>query len=155
MSIGFKKRKYILKQSLHNMLEWERMKKKKVVIEGERVHYVGYRPFLLFKAMRLGIPNYYAEKVFEDGLERIIISVGASEEQIQEFLKFVKGNYPEKAKVSRVREVEVPERVSSIENYVRCLQTELLYERAHIPQIYEELKSRGRFIQPVVDVIEK
>lgn len=88
------------------------------------MHHVGYRPFLLAKALELGIPNYFARNVKEGGMERVEISIGGEEEQIKEFLEFIKDNYPSKAKVSRVREGKFPERVMPIDKYDRVLAAE-------------------------------
>lgn len=120
------------------------MIKKKIIIEGKRVHYVGYRPFLLKAAIKLRIPNYNTRKIFEKGVEKIIISVGGSERQVQKLVKFIKENHPSQAKVSDIREEETSARVMSLDDYIKVLHTEQLYECAHIPQIYEELKNRGR-----------
>jgi len=100
------------------------MVKKKVVIEGEKVHYVGYRPFLLAKARRLRIPNYEADNIEEDGKEKVIVSVGGEEKQVLEFVEFIKRNYPTKAKVSNIREAEAPEWVMPIDEYDKVLAAE-------------------------------
>jgi len=97
---------------------------KKVIIEGEKVHYVGYRPFLISKAWELGIPNYQAKNLKENGTEIVEISIGGKEEQVDEFTEFIKSNYPPEAKVSDVRDGEPPERVMPIEKYDRVLASE-------------------------------
>lgn len=105
-------------------MKTENKMNKRIIIEGEKVHHVGYRPFLLAKAWELGIPNYFARNVKEGGMERVEISIGGEEEQIKEFLEFIKDNYPSKAKVSRVREGKLPERVIPIDKYDRVLVAE-------------------------------
>jgi len=97
---------------------------KKVIIEGERVHHVGYRPFLLAKARRLKIPNYESENVKENGKERVIVSVGGDEKQLQEFVGFAKKNYPSEAKVSDVKEADSPESVMRMDEYDKQLAAE-------------------------------
>jgi len=97
---------------------------KKVIIEGEKVHHVGYRPFLIAKARRLGIPNYESDNVEVDGKQRVIVSVGGDEKQVQEFVEFAKETYPKNAKVSRVWEAEPPESVMLIDEYQKVLDTE-------------------------------
>ncbi len=57
---------------------------KRISIEGKKVHQVGYRPFLLAKAMRLNIPNFDAENVEENGKQKILISMIGEEKQISE-----------------------------------------------------------------------
>jgi len=96
---------------------------KKVMIEGEKVHRVGYRPFLMAKARRLGIPNYESDNVEEAGKQRVIVSVGGDGKQVQDFVEFVKDieNRPPKAKVSRTWEAEPPEYVMPIGEYDKVL----------------------------------
>jgi len=97
---------------------------KKIIIEGERVHHVGYRPFLISKAWELGILNYQAKNLKENGTEIVEVSIGGEEAQLNEFTEFIKNNYPSEAKVSDVRDGEPPERVMSIEKYDRVLASE-------------------------------
>jgi len=98
---------------------------KRIIIEGEKVHNVGYRPFLLWKVREIGISNHDARNVKENGMERVVVSVGGEEKQIQEFVKFVKENYPEKARVSRVWEdPKPPERVMLVDEYDKVLAAE-------------------------------
>ena len=97
---------------------------KKVIIEGEKVHHVGYRPFLLRKARELRILNYDAKNVKENGTEVVEVSLDSDEKQVQEFVDFVKNNYPPEARVSEVREAEPPEYVMSIDEYDKVLAAE-------------------------------
>ena len=97
---------------------------KRVIIEGEKVHNVGYRPFLLWKVRELGIPNHDARNVKENGMERVVVSVGGEGKSVQVFVEFVKENCPEKAKVSRVLEAEPPERVMPVDEYQKVLDSE-------------------------------
>jgi len=97
---------------------------KKIIIEGEKVHHVGYRPFLLAKAWELDIPNYFARNIKENGAERLEVSIGGDEEQVNEIISFINGNYPPEARVSDVREGESPKRIMPIEKYDRVLASE-------------------------------
>lgn len=100
------------------------MGNKRIVIEGEKIHNVGYRPFLLRKARELGIPNYDANNIVEDGKQKVVVSLSGEEKQFREFLEFVKENYPLKARVSSVKEMEPPERVMSVDEYDKILAAE-------------------------------
>jgi len=98
---------------------------KRLIIEGKKVHYVGYRPFLLSKAMKLGIQKFEAENIVEDKKQKIIVSVSGEEKQIMEFVKCIRANYPPQARVSKVVEDTIsPERVMRIEDYNRILAAE-------------------------------
>jgi len=97
---------------------------KKVIIEGERVHHVGYRPFLLAKAWELKIPDYQAKNLKENGTEIVEVSIGGEEGQITEFIEFIKNSYPPEAKVSKVKDAEPPERIIPIDKYAKVLGAE-------------------------------
>ena len=98
---------------------------RRIIIEGKRVHNVGYRPFLLAKAMRFGIQRFEAENVIEKGKQKVIVSIAGEEKQIQEFVKFLKENYPIQARVLRiVEDSEVPDTVMDISDYNRILAAE-------------------------------
>jgi len=98
--------------------------KMKIIIEGGKTHNVGYRPFLMAKARRLGIPNYESDNIEIDGKQRVIVLIGGDEKQVQKFVEFIKENYPKKAKVDRVWEAEPPERVMPIDEYDKVLAAE-------------------------------
>lgn len=97
---------------------------KKIIIEGKKVHNVGYRPFLLRKARNLGIRNYDADNLIEEGQQKIMISFKGDENQLKEFEEFVRMNHPPNAKVSDVRDVEPPDQVMSIDEYDKVLAAE-------------------------------
>jgi len=99
---------------------------KKIIIEGRNVHRVnvGYRPFLLRKARELGIPNYDAKNVKEECcLDRVVVSLGGEEKQVQEFVEFAEENRL-KAIVVDVREAEPPEYIMPIDEYDKVLAAE-------------------------------
>lgn len=98
--------------------------KKKIIIEGEKVHNVGYRPFLLRKAMELGIRNYDANNVKENGKETVEVLIDGEGRQVEAFMAFARESYPPKARVSEVREAEPPESVMPIDDYDKVLAAE-------------------------------
>ncbi len=81
----------------------------KITIVGN-VHDVGYRLFLLEEADYLFIPNFDARNVKINGKEALIVLIDGDEDQINEFVEFVKNNKPEKAVVEeykgKVRDIE-------------------------------------------------
>jgi acylphosphatase len=98
---------------------------KRICIEGEKVHDVGYRPFLLAKAMRFGLKNFDAENVKENGKQKILISMSGDGKKISEFVRFAKENFPESAKVCDVSdEKSYPETVMPIDEYQKLLSAE-------------------------------
>lgn len=98
---------------------------KRIIIEGELVHHVGYRPFLLAGAVKLRIRCFEAENIEDVEKQKVVVSFGGDENQIREFLKFAKENYPKKAKINKIYEdTKIPEHVMSIDDYQKLLGAE-------------------------------
>ncbi len=101
-----------------------------VTIKGDKVQNVGYRPFLLEKAVRLKIKNFDAvnvESEKDDEKQTLIIYVSGEDKQISEFVEFTKSEKgrPKKAKVdSVIPGLEYLEDVISIEEYRNILSAE-------------------------------
>ena len=101
-----------------------------VTIKGDKVQNVGYRPFLLEKAVRLKIKNFDAvnvESEKDDEKQTLIIYVSGEDKQISGFVEFVKSEKgrPKKAKVdSVIPDLEYLEDVISIEEYRNILSVE-------------------------------
>lgn len=98
-----------------------------VTIKGDKVQNVGYRPFLLEKAVRLKIKNFDAvnvESEKDDEKQTLIIYVSGEDKQISEFVEFTKSEKgrPKKAKVDSV--IPDIEYVISIEEYRNILSAE-------------------------------
>ena len=100
--------------------------KKRINIEGEKVRNVGYRPFLLAKALRLRIPKFDAENIEDNGIRKVVVSIIGEEGQISEFEKFVNENIPKNAKVSKASIEEGISDVMPIEEYRKLLNSEQL-----------------------------
>jgi acylphosphatase len=97
---------------------------KRVIIEGARIHGVGFRPFLYAKARMLRLTGFAAENVFLNGTEAIDVSFGGDEKAVREFLEYSRTARPQEAAVSRVREEEPPESILPIDEYDRILASE-------------------------------
>ena len=97
---------------------------KSVVIVGNCVHGVGFRPFLLAKARRLGLVRFEAENVLLEGRQALSVSFGGDERDVAEFFDFCKKTHPHDADVSGVSETKAPARVLSIEVYDKILAAE-------------------------------
>ena len=93
--------------------------KKRIMIEGKRVHNVGYRPFLMEIAQELKIPNFHAKNVKEDGKQVVDVRVGGEEERIDNFLKFVNENRPEYAEVENISVMEHDGDIMTLKEFSR------------------------------------
>ncbi len=94
----------------------------KITIIG-KVHDVGYHLFLLEEADYLFIPYFDARNVKINGKEALVVLVDGDEEQLNEFVEFVKTNKPEKAVVEEIRIEEYRGRVRDIERFRASFNT--------------------------------
>ena len=97
---------------------------RRIVIEGRKVHGVGYRPLLLRGARRAGLERYEAENVYVNGSEAVDVSFGGGEKEVNAFFEFCRSARPQGALVSRVREEKPPEKVLPIDEYDKILAAE-------------------------------
>lgn len=99
--------------------------KVKITITG-KVHNVGYRLFLLNQADSLLLQRFDARNVFINGKEALIILVEGEEDQVKEFVEFVKKEKPEKAIVEEIKVEEYKGIIRTIDSYRNSLMLEQL-----------------------------
>jgi acylphosphatase len=97
---------------------------KRTIIEGARVHGVGFRPFLYGKAVRLRLTGFEAENVRVNSSEAVDVSFSGDEKAVLIFSGYCRTARPPEALVSRVREEEPPGSVLPIDEYDRILAAE-------------------------------
>ena len=97
----------------------------KITIKG-KVHNVGYRLFLLNEADRLLIPKFYARNVMIGDKEALIVFVDGEEDQIKDFVEFVKTNKPPNAIIDDIEIEEFDGKVMDIDRFRSSLNTEQL-----------------------------
>ncbi len=71
-------------------------------ITGSRVHEVGYRVFLLRKALELGAERFNAYNTKDNGNQVLIAFLEGDKNQIAAFREFAAVNKPENADVSDI-----------------------------------------------------
>jgi len=95
----------------------------KILIEGERVQGVGYRIFILQKAMENGIEGIYARNV---GADKVEVLVSDRESKVDRFYEALEKERPEDARVRSIRKEpykdEIP--VPTIDRYFHFLTVE-------------------------------
>ncbi len=85
------------------------MEGKKIIIKGESLHYVGFRPYLLSNALKLKIKNFEAENIDDEGKEVMVLLIGDAN-QITEFINWIKTKklpLPDITKVIEVTKEEI------------------------------------------------
>jgi len=94
--------------------------KKRIVIKG-KVHNVGYRPFLLGLAESLEINRFFADNVFVDDVQAVVVLVDDSEDKVNTFIEIVKREKPENAEVHEIKTEDYDRGVMKTESYYRYL----------------------------------
>lgn len=106
---------------------------KRMIIEGEKIQHVGYRPFLLTEVLRhKEITNFQADNVRENGkkkngkTQKVIISMVGEEQNISDFAEFIKNNFPDYAKNCKVilEEDKCQSKVMTINDFRDALAVE-------------------------------
>jgi len=95
--------------------------KKKIIIKGQRVHDVGYRPYLLGIAESMEIERFFAKNILMDEKQVVHAMVDSSEEKIKAFIDIVSSEYPEKSVVESIEMEDFIGNVMKIESYYRYL----------------------------------
>ena len=95
-------------------------------IWGHKVHEVGYRVFLLHKAIELGGQRFSAYNRIENGSQLLVALIEGDEEQIAEFKRFVEDSRPDGADVSSISFEEHHGYVMSIDNFMHISMVEQL-----------------------------
>jgi len=67
---------------------------------GNKVHDVGYRVFLLRKALELGVERFNAYNTKDNGVQVLISFLDGDNDQILTFNDYIRNNKPENAEVS-------------------------------------------------------
>jgi len=100
--------------------------KKRIIIKGDKVHNIGYRPFLMEKAQELKILNFHAKDIKEDGKQVVDVRVGGEGTKIDNFLKFVDKNLPEHAEVESISVEEYEGDIMTLKEFSRVFSASQL-----------------------------
>jgi acylphosphatase len=74
----------------------------RVVISGSRVHDVGYRVFLLNKALSEGLDGFSATNSYGvDSIQQVVVLGEGSDELVNNFLQIIQDEYPPHAMGNR------------------------------------------------------
>lgn len=93
------------------------MPKKKILIKGDKVHDIGYRLFLMNIADGIGIENFDAENLKEDGVQVVMVLIESTENNINEFFNHIKEDFPPDAKVNSTGIEDYGKRVKPLESF--------------------------------------
>ncbi len=100
--------------------------KLKAKITGSKVHEVGYRVFLLRKALELGVERFNAYNTKENGTQALVALLEGNKDQKNAFVDFVRSNKPENAEVGDITFEDFEGYVTSVGDYMHLVQVERL-----------------------------
>lgn len=135
------------------------MTQKKIVIKGP-VQNVGYRLFLLDVADSELLPNFDAknnEEVDKEGNQIVEVFVGGPNEQVENFIEFIKdkNKRPKKAEVECIEVVDKDHKrgIRTTESFSRWLSNNQLYKMAAIGTVM--LEKQDTMIEKQDKMLEK
>jgi acylphosphatase len=127
--------------------------KLKARISGPRVHEVGYRVFLLRRALALDVERFDAYNAQENGMQVVEVLIEGSEDQLEEFRGIVESSGPEGAEVSDVTFDKYEGRVMGVEQYMHLAHVEQLDKG--IPAILKIERMQGQMLDKQDQMLDK
>lgn len=112
---------------------------------GDKTHDVGYRVFLLTKAMELGIGRFRASNIFKKEVQAVVFYFEADQTAINEYKDLINSNFPENAEVTEVSFEDYSGYVTSISDYMHLIQVEQLNKG--ISAILSIEKKQGQMLE--------
>ena len=125
----------------------------KTKIIGKKVHDVGYRVFLLRKALELGADRFNAYNTKENGDQVLISVLDGDSDQISTFQNYVRNNKPENTEVSDIIFEDYAGYVIGIVDYMHLIQVEQLSKG--IPAILSIDRKQDRMLEKQDQMLEK
>jgi acylphosphatase len=100
--------------------------KLRIEIRGREVHDVGYRVYLLDKALELGIDKFAAYNRTDNGDQIVLAFLDGEENLIIDFQEFIGKNKPADAEVSEITFAEYEGEIMSIMEFANRIQIQQL-----------------------------
>jgi len=128
--------------------------KNKIIINGLKVHDVGYRVFLLNRALTSGLTGFSAfNHTTPDKVQQIEIGIEGDADAIEEFVTGLQDNIPVHAIVDNISIEPYSKRVISILDYMHLAQVEQLDKG--IPAILSIQSSQEKMLEKQDQMLEK
>jgi len=127
--------------------------KQQAVISGKKVHDVGYRVFLLQKALELGLRKFNARNQTKNGEQQIVVQYEGEPDIIETFGSVILAEYPSDAEVSDISTGIYEGYVISISDFMHVIQVEQLSKG--IPAIISIDKKQDKMLEKQDQVLRK
>jgi len=95
--------------------------KKKIIISGQKVHDVGYRPYLLGIAESMEIERFFVDNIFSGEKQVVYALINSSKENVDSFIEISSLKFPEQSIVEKVEVEDYKGNVMKIESFYRYL----------------------------------
>lgn len=118
--------------------------KMQAIIAGKKVHDVGYRVFLLEKALELGFRNFNARNQVKNGEQQVVVQYEGEPGIIDAYGAIIRAEYPPDAEVSDISFGTYEGYVISITDYLHVVQIQQLSKG--IPAIISIDKKQDRML---------
>ena len=133
--------------------------KLKVKITGPTVHEVGYRYFLMNKALDLGLQGFYAGNQIEDGQQQVIAYIEGIEDAVAGFKNSVGSTWPENADVSEISFSDFRGYVMDAGDFAQTYTAHQLNKAIHLlldmNRILEEINGNLKAVKYNTDMISQ
>jgi acylphosphatase len=127
--------------------------KLKVIIEGGKVHEVGYRFFLFTRALELGCNGFYAKNEIVGNSKLVMAFIEGDENQLIEFKNFVRNTKPESADVKAIAFEDYSGSIMSLDAFMHYFTADQLNKG--IPAILRIDKKQDKMLEKQDIMIEK
>jgi len=127
--------------------------KLKARINGEKVHDVGYRVFLLDLALELGIERFAAYNRIDGGLEMVSVMAEGDDDQIAAFRELIASKRPKDARVSDVTIEDYDGRIVSTTDFMHIIQVQQLNKG--IPAILRIQTTQEKMLEKQCMMLDK
>ncbi len=97
------------------------MTRKRLLLKGQKVHDVGYRPFLLGLVESLEIERFFADNTFIEGKQAVYALIDSSGEKVRAFIEIASSKFPANSDVESAEEEDYTGNVMKTESYYRYL----------------------------------
>jgi len=122
-------------------------------ILGSKVHEVGYRVFLLHKAIELGCRRFSASNRFDQGSQMVVAVIEGDEGQIEGFRSFVEESRPDGSEVTSTLFEEYNGYVMSVGDFMHVSMVEQLDKG--IPALLRIDKKQDKMLEKQDKMLEK
>ena len=127
--------------------------KLKAIIRGDKVHEVGYRFFLLSKALELGCQGFFARNQSDGRMQLVLALIEGDQQQLAEFKEFVQAVKPEGSNVEAIAFEDYSGSIMSTDTFMHYFTADQLNKG--IPALLRIDSKQDRMLETQGKMLEK